>query len=315
MFAAPSATDVEAQRVAQMQGGAYGDYSKQTTTTTTTTMNPAQGQPVQSGGEGTGVDGGKPSTISRLAHKFQWGTYILLISYFSMILMIAAAQVCDATNTNCLATRGYQVALGTISMVVAFIFGVVDLIGKFDHAAGRKVISAFLFLWWLAGVIVLTFIADFTTTVHAAGYFSTWAAFIISSLTLVNISNGLDNGIDNTLSSVRKPLFYIILASLVVMGAAIAPCSPSDACNGYSAYALVIGIISAFFAIILFLMPGRLERRAMRWFAALFVIWWVFGLAVTTLGGPFQVAGNGFFATYAALFSSVYFFVELDEQV
>ena len=125
-------------------------------------------------------------------------------------------------------------------------------------------------------------------------------------LALISLSSDFETELNTTLTSIRKPLFVLAIASLVVMGASIGPCSPRNNCNSYSAYAIVLSVSSAVISIILFFLPGMFERKTMVFIAWVFIIWWVFGLAVTTLGGPFQVAGNGFFGNYAALFASVY---------
>jgi hypothetical protein len=178
MFAAPNPDairDVEAQRTA---GGAAAypqtDPSmvqKTTITTTAMTGQPVmyqlgqvpqqmqyqqgqyvQGQQGQNGsGANTTADQLPKSTIGRLSHSIHWGTYMFLIAYFSMIVMIAAAQICDVNQPNgsCVATRGYQVSVGIISLFIALICALLDFCGKFETVAGRTVVSVFLFLWWI----------------------------------------------------------------------------------------------------------------------------------------------------------------------
>jgi len=270
----------------------------------------AQAYPTKEGAGGAGGTGGvatsapRQSMISRVSTTLHWGTFVLLLAFLSMMVMIASAQVCSDDNNTCTATRGYQVSLGTISLILCLIFGFLDIIGRFSTAAGQTALSVFFFLWWTAGVIVLTFWGDFQNTTAAAGYFSSWFAFIVSIFTLINVSPMLEQGMDSSLSSVRRPLFFLSIASLVAMGASVAPCHPSSDCVGYSAWAIVASVASACIAIVLFFFPASLERRLMRWTAWLFVLWWIFGVSITTLGGPFQVAGNGFFGVYGALFAS-----------
>jgi hypothetical protein len=153
-------------------------------------------------------------------------------------------------------------------------------------------------------VIVLTYFGDFTLTTRAAGYFSTWGAFVLSALSLVGVSESFEYGMDKTLHSVRKPVFFLAVASLVTMGAAIGPCS--GGCSGYPAWAIVASVISLIIALFLFFFPARLERTSMKWVAYALCIWWVFAAATTTLGAPFYVAGNGFFGVYGALLSSAW---------
>jgi len=306
MFAAPDPAeirDVEAQRQAAAQQNAamyppqqtvYGQQTDPSMVNKGTTTQQPAGAVHQ-------------STISRVAATMHWGTFLLLIAFFSMMVMIAAAQICDVTDGICITTRGYQVAVGVVSLGIAFIFGILDYAGKFTDQHGQTWVSVFLFLWWAAGVIVLTFFGDFQTTTRAAGYFSSWGAFILAILSLVNVSPNFEQGVDKTLYSVRKPLFTLMISSLVVMGASIGPCSPRDNCSGYAAWALVVSVVSLFVSIILFLLPTRIERKAMRFVAYFLVLWWIFGVATLTLGGPFLVAGNGFFGSYCSLLASAWF--------
>jgi len=239
MFAAPDVKDVEAQRVAAQPAASYPmqtDPNAKTVVSTTVTtqpppamqpgmlqMNPGQGYQMQSGQappaqtNGTAPPEAHKSTISRVASSVHWGTLMLLLGFFSLVEMIAASQVCDIDmpNGSCYGTRGYQVALGLISLVVAVLVGLMAHFGKFTHPGNQAAVSVFLFLWWIAGVIVATFFGDFQNTTQAAGYFSTWFAFVTALLALANTSDTFEHGMDKTLHSVRKPLFFLAIASLV----------------------------------------------------------------------------------------------------
>jgi predicted secreted protein len=222
--------------------------------------------------------------------------------------MIASAQICDVLQPSaCYATRGYQVAAGATSFGIALICSIVHYAERIKDHDTMGLISVFFFLWWTAAVIVLTYFGDFITTNNANGYFCSWGAFLMSVFSLVAVAPGVEAGLERQAHNVRKPLFYLGISSAVVMGAAIGPCSNTALCNGYTAYALVLSVSSLFFAIILFLFATRVERNVMNFFAVLFLLWWVFGTAVVTLGGPFQNTGNGYFGSFAALFSSMYF--------
>jgi hypothetical protein len=309
MFAAPNAADVEAQRAQPTASAPYA-----TTTTTTVDMKTQSGGPTMSAmpqtmpqqGMATTVgQSGQKSSIIRVAESIEWGTQMFLIAFFSLLVMIVSSQVCTATDDNCSATRGYQVAVGAISFVVALIASIVHMFGKLENIAAQTAISSLMFLWWLAGVIVLTFFGDFTTTKNANGYFGSWGAFILSTFSLVAVSPRFEHGLDRTLHSVRKPLFFLIIASAITMGASIGPCSPSQNCTKYSAWALVASVVSLVVALFLFFLPGRLELNMMKYVAAFFVLWWIFATGCMTLGGPFTTAGNGYFGSFAALLASV----------
>jgi hypothetical protein len=224
------------------------------------------------------------------------------------MVMIVASQHCDGLeNGSCQDTRAYEVAVGAFSFAIAFIAFLLHFFGWLRSATHQAVISAFLFLWWVAGVIILTFFGDFQTTQNANGYFGAWGAFIMSTFALVSVSPRLEETVDKHfyVHSVRKPLFFIALASAVVMGASIGPCSPRSNCHGYSLYALIVGTFSLLISLIFLFMPTRLERNLMRGLAWFFLLWWAFGCAVLTLGGPFRQTGNGYFGSYAALLSTI----------
>jgi len=246
------------------------------------------------------------STIVRVAESIEWGTQMFLISFFSLLVMIISAQICDdLPDGSCNATRGYQVAVGAISFIVAIIVAIVHWFGKLENIEAQVWLSVSFFLWWLAGVIVLTFFGDFTTTQNANGYFGAWGAFIISVFSLVAVSPRFGHGLDSTMHSIRKPLFFLAIASAIVMGAAIGPCSPSQACTGYAAYAIVVSVLSLVIALVLFFFPTRIERKLMKYIAVFLVVWWIFGVGCMTLGGPFKTTGNGYFGSFAALLASV----------
>jgi hypothetical protein len=250
---------------------------------------------------------GTKSTLVRVAESMEWGTQMFLIAFFSLMVMIVSAQICDnyMPNGSCVATRGYQVAAGAASFGFAIIVAIIHMFGKLESVAAQTWISLCFFLWWVGGVIVLTFFGDFTTTQYANGYFGAWGAFIMSLFALVHTSPRFEHGLDATMHSIRKPLFFLIVASAVAMGASIGPCSPRQACQGYSAWALVGSVIMLFIALVLFFLPSRLERNLMKYVAVFLVLWAVFYVGVTTLGGPFRVAGNGFFGAYGTLLASI----------
>jgi len=246
--------------------------------------------------------------LVRIAESLEWGTQMFLIAFFSLMVMIVAAQMCDnLRNGDCEDTRAYEVAVGAFSFIIAFLAFLIHFFGRLQNVTHQAVISAFLFVWWVAGVIVLTFFGEFQNTLNANGYFGAWGAFIMSAFALVAVSPRFEESIDRNfhVHSVRKPLFFLAIASAVVLGAAIAPCSPRSNCHGYSLYALVVASFSLLLSLIFLFMPARLERTVMKGVAWFFLLWWAFGVGVLTLGGPFRHTGNGYFGSYAALLSSI----------
>jgi len=256
------------------------------------------------------------STLVKLAKSLRWGSLMLLLAFFSFIVMIVSSQVCDGLPSgSCVGLQGFQVAVGTVSFIIALVCGFASLAGFLTHQMALTVISTFLFLWWIAGVLALTFFGNFQTTTVANGYFGAWGSFIVSTFSLITVSARFEHGVDETMHSVRKPLMFLLIASAVYMGASIGPCSPSAVCNGYNAYAMVVGVVSLIIAILLFLFPARIERKTMKYAAWFLMFWWIVGTAVTTLGWPFKTTGNGYFGAYGALLSAVALVHQLHHEV
>jgi len=166
-------------------------------------------------------------------------------------------------------------------------------------------LSWFQFFWWVACVIVLTFFGDFTSTLLANGYYGSWAAFFFALFSLISVSPWFENQMDSTVNSARKPIFVLGLASAVEMGAAIGPCSPQEVCGGQNAFAVAAGSVSLAFCLCLICAPV-LEKRMMQCIGLFFILWWVIATCIFTFSDPFRTAGNGYFASFVAIFASIW---------
>jgi hypothetical protein len=251
-----------------------------------------------------------------------WGLLNLILAFSSIIVMIAASVLCGGgaryrpinggpiqtlPAVRCRDTYGYQVAVATISAFIALVSALLYYFGALKSKMARELISLFQFLWWTAGVIVLTFFGSFQFTDFANGYFGSWASFIIAALLLMSVSDHFTTAADRATHSVRKPLLFLIAASAVEMGAAIGPCSPRAYCTRYNAFAIALGSISLFISIVLFFIAPKVSLTVLRIIGVFLVLWWVVGMAVVTFGGPFVSTGNGYFASLAAVFASFAF--------
>lgn len=175
-------------------------------------------------------------------------------------------------------------------------------------------------------MIVLTFFSPFNSVYYANGYFGTWGAFITSTILMRHTSQVFKRNADKIAGSIsNKPLLYLFVASLVEIGASIAPCSPINNCNGVNAYAVALGTISAICCIIYIPLLPRLGHRASRNACIFMLVWWVSKIQVCnlstdkafmilnrwTIGGlivtfvnPFKTLGNGYFSVFAAVVAS-----------
>lgn len=121
----------------------------------------------------------------------------------------------------------------------------------------------------------------------------------------VSIFPFFDYHMDKDKHSPRKSLLFLMASSAVVMGAGIGPCSPQHDCYSYNAWSIVLGSLSLFLGLVMFLLSARLSATSMAFIARFLILWWAVGTLVVTFGGPFRTSGNGFFFSYAALIASI----------
>jgi len=115
---------------------------------------------------------------------------------------------------------------------------------------------------------------------------------------------------------VLATLTSLFCASVVVCAQAAQDCTkPNISCDTWSAFAVALGFFSSFVSLVIFLiiMCSEDERNpplihmVLPYFSVGLVIWWTFGVATCTFDGPFDATGNGFLASWLALFISIYF--------
>mmetsp|Transcript_18251 Transcript_18251/g.29104 ORF Transcript_18251/g.29104 Transcript_18251/m.29104 type:complete len:174 (-) Transcript_18251:682-1203(-) len=106
------------------------------------------------------------------------GRMAVLLFIASAIVMIDASVECHNAD-NCSDERAYAVAVGTVSTVVAFVFVYVKLFKSELYQSTRLVWALSFFVWWSAGVAVLTFRGPFLATGN--GYFATWLSWFSSA--------------------------------------------------------------------------------------------------------------------------------------
>jgi len=110
-----------------------------------------QGQQQQGGA--AAAQPAKP-TFTRWAQSLDWGTHLFMIAFLSFLVMVATSQFCDSLpNGSCVATRGYQVAVGTISFIAALLIAIIYWAGKLENQMAQTIISWCFVLWWLGKFI------------------------------------------------------------------------------------------------------------------------------------------------------------------
>jgi len=138
-----------------------------------------------------------------------------------------------------------------------------------------------------------------------------WFSFGFATVALLkNVAEAREN-LPVTSNVTHRPLVGLLFASAVVVGASISPCSPQSVCTSYRAFQVALGSVSVFLSLMLLALYGRIPAQALKSIAAFLGLWWIVGTGVVTFNtsaGGFQYAGNGYFACYAAIFFTFFFF-------
>mmetsp|Transcript_34517 Transcript_34517/g.48097 ORF Transcript_34517/g.48097 Transcript_34517/m.48097 type:complete len:378 (-) Transcript_34517:1891-3024(-) len=159
------------------------------------------------------------------------GRMAVLLFIASAIVMIDASVECHNAD-NCSNERGYAVAVGTVSTIVAFAFVYVKLFKSELYQSTRLVWALSFFVWWSAGVAVLTFRGPFLATGN--GYFATWLSWFSSARLIYADVPFIQRRIQALLTmedSNLQTLFLILLASIVELAAGGVACHNSSNCD------------------------------------------------------------------------------------
>jgi len=235
---------------------------------------------------------------------------MLVLLVASTLEMWAAASLCD--NTDCGGYTGWAVSCGVLSvlgcLVMMALYGFANKkSGDVEHAAGW-----FFFVLWGLGAGICTFKAPFNSACeNANGYFASWLSFIASSLYLMETTPFVKDLAHKGMSESRITLYLgvTISASFVVFVASSVRCS-EDGCEPGRAWGLCCGLLSMILTGIVLFVPQL--HGFVKYYSMFISIWWLCGVATMTFRykdhsdlGMFSSAGNGFFGSWLALFTSV----------
>jgi hypothetical protein len=235
----------------------------------------------------------------------------------SVALMIQAAQTCGDLNKYGGGYCGkaadgllaYAVAVGTVSAIicVGYIF-----MRKFSPASLVRFdiyIAFFLAIWWSLGAGILTFDAPYTQVGN--GYFATWVGCIAANVYLFLSSQAIREGQSQIrVAAEQQPAFLLMLASFVEMIAAANVCSNVNYCEDELGWAVAVGCLSIVItAVVMFcaLKNKPLPRLIMQMISVTLVVIWIAGVYVNTFIAPFKAVGNGYLASWSAMFLSIMF--------
>lgn len=242
-----------------------------------------------------------PKEFVRNLTTMHWGSINYMVGFFSLLSLVACCTVPLTTPVE----QG-QVAIPAVSLAVVLIVEVLHCFDRCRNSAFRHVISIFMFLWWFAGVIFLTFFGSFKDTTNANGYFGAWFGFIFSCALLMSASPWVERNMTSEMSKSRQPLTYLILASCVVIGSSIDSCIPVEECLNDYGWALSLSSISGCLALLMAIFARCTPSVLMLWLARFLVLWWTVGVLTVTYIGPFKATGNGYFGSFASFVASLF---------
>ena len=101
----------------------------------------------------------KQSIIHKVSSGMDWATTQFLLAFFSFVVMITSSQICGA-GVPCVGIIGYQVSVSTIAGAIALVSGLIAQAGRLESMVAKRIISAFLLLWWIGMFINIFFVIE-----------------------------------------------------------------------------------------------------------------------------------------------------------
>jgi len=294
-----------------------GPAVETTTTTTTyeqqqqlrTPQQQQQTQQQQSSSRQTNKNGEARYHMLIETQKMEWREQIALLTFLALVEWIQATVFCDEYYHACYLMQGWSISVGALSFLFTGIVWLLDICMPQVITKVFMVWASFaLTLWWLAGMIALTFFWYYDTVELAAGYFATWGAFLLSLRMLLDHVTYMNTTQKRPINYRKKfsqwYLLIIIVVSVVEFCSAIYACCGDRGQTG--SYVFSLGVVSAAFALAIFVPNGldKLPPQALKGIGYFLLVWWITGTTVAIIAGPFILAGNGFFSSAVALLAS-----------
>jgi hypothetical protein len=191
---------------------------------------------------------------------------------------------------------GYSGYAITVSSVAIIFSSIGLLLARFAEEMFSTIgerMNILNFLYSLVGACFLTFDKPFDKTGN--GYFAAWAV-------VYGCAMGMDMTSEAFVSTAKGPgtLMTLLVSSLVVILACITPIRDEIDTNT-AIFALVIGCVTL--AMVLIAMALDKKDRTMRALdhaiaLSFLAVCWIIMACLVTFRGPFEVTGNGYFASW-----------------
>jgi len=263
-------------------------------------------QPVEPGFGAEPVSPGEVTKEDRLDIAFR---DIALVTVASGFLIAETSRECVDSSTGCTDNMIWGLVCGCVSFVLGVIYiGVMRFgPGKRDPVKYSKttpVTACVFLLFYTSAVGILTFDAPYIATGN--GYFFCWGAFLGSGHAVYVSIDFVHNWIHHTKAVVidvvsveRRMICGCMIMSALELTAAAVQCGKYE-CTEKLEYGVVMGLIGVIFCILLLALYSYVEMFLTYVSLLLALLWGVAAVILTFKGGPYNVTGNGYFASWGA---------------
>jgi len=232
---------------------------------------------------------------------------LFIIFLASAVEVIAAARHCSAVSS-CRKKDLWAVIVGSVSVVMTFLMMAALYFMTVVNVVALEIAGVLLLAMWAAGTGILTFKHPFIAPGN--GYFSSWVAFVVSLLfayfqitLLRKWSNWLY--VRTPLArAIQYAILILLVSSAVELAYAVVRCKRGSAgCSGDLAWAVSVGAISSFIALLGLFVPKLFQLHL--GLSLLAVGLWIAGAGILTYDySRWSTPGNGYFSTWFAFIAS-----------
>jgi hypothetical protein len=189
---------------------------------------------------------------------------------------------------------GYAITVSSVAIVLSSIGLLMSRFAEEMFSTIGKRMNILCFAYSFVGACFLTFDMPFDKTGN--GYFASWAI-------VYGCAMGMDTASEALASTAKKglgSLVSLLVSSLILILASIPPVRDGID-QGAAIFALVLGCATlAFILIVMVLdkMNKPMPRMDQQFSLVNLTICWIIMACIVTFRGPFEVTGNGYFASW-----------------